>query len=128
MRRVHSTSRYMTSCGAVIAQAHQRWSLLGRLGSVHGLTVLALFLLLLSPSLMAAQELPDALLLSPGLSLLPGGEARVMPGCNPFHLRTRGASLACHDLLLSESNPALLSTDDVPSSPLQPLEEGRRPQ
>jgi uncharacterized protein YfiM (DUF2279 family) len=36
--------------------------------------------------------------------------------------------MACRDLLLSEPSPALLATDDVPSSQLPPPAEARRPQ
>jgi hypothetical protein len=95
---------------------------------VCGLIVIAHFLLLLSPSPMAAQELPDTLPLPPSLALLPGEEARAMPGCSPFYLLARGAPMTCCDLLLSDPSSALLAEDDVPSSQLQPSTEVKQPQ
>jgi hypothetical protein len=121
-------SAYSMVPGNRTRQANRCWSLLNRMGSMRGLTALAYCLLLLSPSPSAAQSLRDALPLPPGLALLPGEEARAMPGCNPFHLLARGAPIVCRDLLLGESSPALLSADDVPSSQLQPPAEARRPQ
>src|SRR4029450_1579569 len=98
-RMLQRESAYSMVPGNRTRQANRCWSLLNRLGSMRGLTALASFLLLLSPSPSAAQALRDALQLPPGLALLPGEEARAMPGCNPFHL---------------------LAADDVPASQLPP--------
>src|SRR4029453_8197946 len=77
-------SAYSMAPGNRTRQANRCWSLLNRLGSRRGLTALAYFLLLLSPSPSAAQALRDALPLPPGLALLPGGEARAILWCDPF--------------------------------------------
>src|SRR4029453_18853066 len=127
-RMLQRESAYSMVPGNRTRQANQCWSLLSRLGSMRGLTALAYFLLLLSPSPSAAQSLRDALPLPPGLALLPGGEARAILGSAPFHLLEREAPLVCDDLLLSEPSPALLAEDDVLSSQLQPPAEVRRPQ
>jgi hypothetical protein len=76
---------------------------------------------------MVAQEHPNTLAPSPGLSLSLSGEARAMSGCDLFELRASGAPLLCRDLLPGAWSPTLLSADDVPPSLLQSPEETRRP-